>query len=332
MIARVRHLRRRTKSLTSLDVSGTQVGDDGVHSVLAGLKYLKKFYLRRLKHLKDAGITNIAEVLKRKKTLRVLDFRETPNFRNDACCSCWLMVAGIYQSFILGKCKQVDALALCSDYKARNGLVEFAEAGHLVLIEAWRWHYATSWFASSCAYLVELRLSHLHESWTTTLYWASSRRVQGTIPTLSEIVDLAANYNVSERGLGPPRQSATYQVPGVSLCNKLDDKFGEALANCLQLDEVVMVDSPLLGDRGLTAWARGPPPKKDRYGKIIPVLERTWRPGEPEPKRIRLKLKALTMQAAFSGGGDAPARCRVPRYAEPGLRNLFRKCGKFLSD
>ena len=37
--------------------------------------------------------------------------------------------------------------------KARNGLVESAEAGHLVLIEAERWHYATSWFR------IKLRLS-----------------------------------------------------------------------------------------------------------------------------------------------------------------------------
>ena len=44
--------------------------------------------------------------------------------------------------------------------------------------------------------------------------------------------------------------------------------------------------------------ARGPPPKKmGREDHPRPGAD--WRPGEPEPKRIRLKLKALTMQAAF---------------------------------
>ena len=109
-------------------------------------------------------------------------------------------------------------------------------------------------FASSCAYLVELRLSHLHECVDDDALLGFVEACTGTIPPL-EIVDLAANYNVSARGLGPflDKVQHTIKVLDVSLCNKLDDKFGEALANCLQLDEVVMVDSPLLGDRSLTA-------------------------------------------------------------------------------
>ena len=172
---------------------------------------------------------------------------------------------------------------------------------------------------------MELRLSHLHECVDDDALLGFVEACTGTIPPL-EIVDLAANYNVSARGLGPflDKVQHTIKVLDVSLCNKLDDKFGEALANCLQLDEVVMVDSPLLGD-GLTAWYD--PCKKTGTG-------RSSRPradlaaSEPEPKRIRL-TEALTMQAAFSGTVDVSARCRVPRYAEPRLRNLFRKCGNF---
>ena len=139
-------------------------------------------------------------------------------------------------------------------------------------------------FASSCAYLVELRLSHLHECVDDDALLGFVEACTGTIPPL-EIVDLAANYNVSSRGLGPflNKVKETIKVLDVSLCNKLDDKFGEALSNCLQLDEVVMVDSPLLGDLGFTAWARGPPPKKDRMGRSSPSWSGPGGPASPSP-------------------------------------------------
>ena len=60
---------------------------------------------------------------------------------------------------------------------------------------------------------------------------------------------------------------------------------------------------------------------------VKPVFEKSWRPGEPEPTRVRLKLKELTMAAALTGSVDTSARCRVPRYAEPKIRCARTRSG-----
>lgn len=324
------HLRRHAKSLTSVDVSGTGVGDAGVQSLLAGLKYLKNLYLRRLGLLNDAGIVAIAEVLKRKRVLRVLDFRESPNFRNDALLQLLADGGAHLTELYLGKCRQVNALALLGLRRELGTLnLKVLDIAHLPKLRGGTTLLAG--FATSCRHLVELRLGHLPECVDDDALLSFAEACTDTVPPL-EFVDLSHNYNVSARGLAPFLEHVkdTIRVLDVSLCNKLDDAFGAALAPCLQLDEVTMVDCPLFGDRGLMAWARGPPPAKDRYGKVIPVLERSWHPGDVEPKRIRLKLKRLALKAAFSGTVDVSSRCRVPRYAEPGLRHLVKTCGKFL--
>ena len=118
-----------------------------------------------------------------------------------------------------------DALALLG-YEG-DGLVEFGKLD-ISYLSALRWHYAKLGLHQA-GLLVELRLSHLHECVDDTLlgfvevygYHTASRNCGSRRELQRQFTGLGQFDKVKE----------TIKVP-TSLCNKLDDKFGEALSNC----------------------------------------------------------------------------------------------------
>ena len=317
-----------------MDLSGTKVGDEGLRSIFAGLKLLQKFGLRRCPRVGDKGLVEIATSLKRRQALRSLDFRGTTGFGNDALLM-MLSDGGMHLTELkLANCRQVDSLGLLG-LRRDVGTMDLRRLDLTNVAKIRSGSTLLGGFATGCRRLVELKLAGVIEAIDDdalkAFASAAAGASHGSAPL--EIVDLGGCHKISALGLGPFCDAVkdTLKKLDVSRCPKLDDAFGRALAPCLQLDCVVMVDCPLISDRGLASWARGPEREKDAYGNDVVPFERSWRPGEPEPKRVRLKLKELTMAAALTGSVDTTARCRVPRYAEPGVRGLVRRCGKFLT-
>ncbi|KAH8061831.1 hypothetical protein JL722_3786 [Aureococcus anophagefferens] len=324
------HLRRHTKYLRVLNLSHTNVGDAGIHSFLAGIKLLEELYMRQCPKMTDKGLVEISRQIKLRQVIKVLDLRETLGFSNDALLLLMAEGGGGLHELNLRGCRQIDSLGLLG-LRRDVGTLEMRRLDIGGLPHVISGSTLLGGFAGGCRRLRELRLTGLKDAVDDNALQAFAKAAEDSVHGHAplEVLDLSLCPQISALGLRPFLRAVADALRDldVSFCPLLDDAFCGALAPCLQLDRLRAVDTPLISDRGIATWVKGPKVEVDHYAG--PAHERIVkrREGEPEPKRTRLALKELILEAALTGSVDTSARCRVPRYSERGIRSLCRTCG-----
>ena len=324
------HLRRHTKYLRVLNLSHTNVGDAGIHSFLAGIKLLEELYMRQCPKMTDKGLVEISRQIKLRQVIKVLDLRETLGFSNDALLLLMAEGGGGLHELNLRGCRQIDSLGLLG-LRRDVGTLEMRRLDIGGLPHVISGSTLLGGFAGGCRRLRELRLTGLKDAVDDNALQAFAKAAEDSVHGHAplEVLDLSLCPQISASGLRPFLRAVadTLRDLDVSFCPLLDDAFCGALAPCLQLDRLRAVDTPLISDRGIATWVKGPKVEVDHYAG--PARERVAkrREGEPEPRRTRLALKELILEAALTGSVDTSARCRVPRYSERGIRSLCRTCG-----
>ncbi|KAH8056692.1 hypothetical protein JL721_9976 [Aureococcus anophagefferens] len=311
-----------------LNLSHTNVGDAGIHSFLAGIKLLEELYMRQCPKMTDKGLVEISRQIKLRQVIKVLDLRETLGFSNDALLLLMAEGGGGLHELNLRGCRQIDSLGLLG-LRRDVGTLEMRRLDIGGLPHVISGSTLLGGFAGGCRRLRELRLTGLKDAVDDNALQAFAKAAEDSVHGHAplEVLDLSLCPRSAPWACGPSYgPSRTLRDLDVSFCPLLDDAFCGALAPCLQLDRLRAVDTPLISDRGIATWVKGPKVEVDHYGaRDERIVKR--REGEPEPKRTRLALKELILEAALTGSVDTSARCRVPRYSERGIRSLCRTCG-----
>ncbi|KAH8082864.1 hypothetical protein JL720_8370 [Aureococcus anophagefferens] len=317
------HLRRHTKYLRVLNLSHTNVGDAGIHSFLAGIKLLEELYMRQCPKMTDKGLVEISRQIKLRQVIKVLDLRETLGFSNDALLLLMAEGGGGLHELNLRGCRQIDSLGLLG-LRRDVGTLEMRRLDIGGLPHVISGSTLLGGFAGGCRRLRELRLTGLKDAVDDNALQAFAKAAEDSVHGHAplEVLDLSLCPQISALGLRPFLRAVadTLRDLDVSFCPLLDDAFCGALAPCLQLDRLRAVDTPLISDRGIATWVKGPKVEVDHYAG--PAHERIVKRREGEPEPATAGAQGADLEAALTGSVDTSARCRVPRYSERGIRSL----------
>lgn len=157
------HLRRHTKYLRVLNLSSTNIGDAGLHSLLAGIKLLEELILKHCARITDKGLVEISRQIKLRQVIKVLDLQETLGFSNDALLLLMAEGGGGLHELNLRGCRQIDSLGLLG-LRRDVGTLEMRTLDISGLPHVISGSTLLGGFAGGCRRLHTLRLTGLKEA------------------------------------------------------------------------------------------------------------------------------------------------------------------------
>jgi hypothetical protein len=231
-------------NLTFIDVSSTEITDDGLHALLCASSCLQSLVAQNCHGITDRGLGYILGTLKRRRKLRLLNLSGCLRFSDDGMIAL-LSEAGPLEDLRLADCHQLTALALLGLDRAR---FTSSRITHLDLQKTSISDTALEYISRGCKHLVFLCLADCRSVTDVGL---------DSLATYSpplQVLDLTRCTGISDEGISMLIGSAGSSLKELTLsgCAQLGDPSLKAIgAICSNLKKLVAVDLSLCSDIGL---------------------------------------------------------------------------------